>query len=172
MTTRFYQQKGMSLLELLLALAIGALLMTGISSAISQGLQAKTYAHNANEMAYSARFALSRIVAILRSANSAAVTGSTLTVTPVAAGPTVVYALNGTNLQETDNRTSPATVSVLASNVTAFNPGKLDNPPKPGNYGAMPLAASLTPSVVQVDLALAGGGQNISVSGFSRIGAP
>ncbi len=181
-------QVGMTLIEILIALALAAVLMAGISAAISQGLQAKAYAHSANEMAYSARFAMSRIMANVRAANNSSavtVTTSPASLTIIAGSTIYNYALNATNqLVETATVGTTVTSSVLAdyvvSNavpiVSAFSPRKLNKPISPTNYSSStyiyPVGASYTPSIVEADITLSNNGQSITVSGFSRIGPP
>ncbi len=178
MPAKIIFQRGVTLVELMLALATAALLMVGLSSAISQGLQAKSYAHNANEMSYAARFALSRIVANTRLAASIIDTTSTANqltcinlTTPVLHDVAYTYtpatATTPGFLTENDNMNSS---TVVADNVTAFVVTKLGKVPTPASYGAIKAGAALTPEVAKIALTLSTGGQSITVVAFSRVG--
>jgi Tfp pilus assembly protein FimT len=179
MRGKMFRQQGITLLELLIALALAMVLMAGISSAISMGLQSKNYAHDTNEMAYSARFALSRIVANVRTAQSATVTNggscpsivSTLTIRPTnyPTNPDFVYSLNAATNQLTE-KVGAAAATVLADNVTCFAAQAFTRVPKSDKYGDMPIGPSLAPGVVDIDITLTRGNQSITVSANSRIG--
>lgn len=53
----------MTLAELLVATALGALLLTGLSSVAREGVRSKSLVRNTAEAAYQARFALQRVAA-------------------------------------------------------------------------------------------------------------
>ena len=55
--------RGMTLIELLVATAIGAMLLAGLSSVARQGVLARTQTRDSAEAVYQARFALQRIAA-------------------------------------------------------------------------------------------------------------
>lgn len=57
------RQRGITLVELLIATAIGALLLAGLSSVARQGLQSRALLRDNSEAVYQARFALQRVAA-------------------------------------------------------------------------------------------------------------
>ena len=54
-------QRGMTLIELLLAMAISAIIMASLNGIVKLGLDAQTAGRGSNELAYQGRFALERI---------------------------------------------------------------------------------------------------------------
>lgn len=57
----YLSQRGMTLIELVLATLIGAIILAGINGLVERGLDAQTAGRSANELAYQGRFALDRI---------------------------------------------------------------------------------------------------------------
>lgn len=60
------RQRGITLAELLIATAIGALLLAGLSSVARQGVLSRAHVRDSSEAVYQARFALQRIAAAAR----------------------------------------------------------------------------------------------------------
>ena len=58
--------RGLSLLELLVATAIGALLLAGLTSVARHGVMARAQTRDGSEAVYQARFALQRVAAAAR----------------------------------------------------------------------------------------------------------
>lgn len=71
-------QCGVTLIELVLAIAIGAILLAGISNLLKLGLDAGASVRNSNELAYQGSFALARI------ADKARATAPKILITPAA----------------------------------------------------------------------------------------
>ena len=115
-------QTGMTLIELVIAMAIGALVLAALNSVVSLGLRAQAEGGQSNELLYQGQFALGRMVDAARSV------APKLLATP-AAGTTgnwfspVMYCLNGSSqLIETTTADNGCTgTTVIASNVTAFS---------------------------------------------------
>lgn len=112
----------MTLIELLIAVAIGAVVLAALNSVLSLGLMAQADGGQRNEVVFQARFALERIVTTARSASP------TLLATPVA-GTTgnwfspVMYCLNGSSqLIETTTTDSGCTgATIIATNVSVLS---------------------------------------------------
>ena len=60
--------RGLTLIELVIALAIGALVLASLNSVVALGVQAQASGRSANELAYQGRFALERMTAKARGA--------------------------------------------------------------------------------------------------------
>lgn len=139
-------RQGWTLVELLLALAIGAALMVPLASLFQASSNSSIAAETAIDLNTDARFALERI----------ATRAATLPLPP--AGPAGIdtkvlqsaYTVAGGNLVETDTR------AVIASNVAAF---KLSIP---DNGAGQPL--------LKIDLTLAAASGSVSASRTVRIG--
>ncbi|MDO8208473.1 MAG: prepilin-type N-terminal cleavage/methylation domain-containing protein [Gallionella sp.] len=115
-------QCGVTLIELVLAIAIGAILLSGISNLLKIGLDAGASVRNSNELAYQGSFALARIT------DKARVTTPKILTTPAAntSGDwfaPVMYCLNaGNQLIETTTADTACTGTlVIAGNVSAFS---------------------------------------------------
>lgn len=137
---------GWTLVELLLALAIGAALMAPLASLFQASSNGSIAAQAAIDLNANARFALERIAtraaaAALPAMGPAGVDANVLQ---------TAYTVAGGNLVEADTR------AVIASNVTAF---KLSIP---DNGAGQPL--------LKIDLTLAAGGGSVSASRTVRIG--
>ncbi len=61
------RQRGITLVELLIATAIGALLLAGLSSVARQGLLSRALVRDSSEAVYQARFALQRVASTAKS---------------------------------------------------------------------------------------------------------
>ena len=128
------KQNGMTLIELVLAMAISATIMLALNDLVKLGLDAQTAGRGSNELAYQGRFALERMTDKARS-----LTPKNLTTTPAAnttgywfaatntacssASNCVMYCLN-TSRQLVETVTSDTTCSgttVIANSVSAFS---------------------------------------------------
>jgi len=114
-------QRGLTLIELVLATAISAILLASINQLVKLGLDAQSAGRGNNELAFQGRFALERIT------DKARTTAPTVLVAP-AANTTgtwfspVMFCRNASN-QLIETTTSDMTctgTSVIASNVTIF----------------------------------------------------
>jgi prepilin-type N-terminal cleavage/methylation domain-containing protein len=115
-------QAGMTVIELLIAVAIGAVVLAALNSVVSLGLRAEATGRQGNELVFQARFALERMVAAARATppqRLVANTGGTTT-TGYWFSP-VMFCLNGSQLIETTTADAACTGgTAIAANVTAF----------------------------------------------------
>jgi prepilin-type N-terminal cleavage/methylation domain-containing protein len=128
-------QRGLTLIELLIAMTLAVFILAALDSVVKLGLQAQASGRQANELVYQARFALDRMAAKARN------TAPKLLATP-SPGTTggwfspTLYCLNGGNqlVETTVTDTGCAAGAVIANNVTAFSAqlpasaGLLDDP--------------------------------------------
>ncbi|HYU70179.1 MAG TPA: prepilin-type N-terminal cleavage/methylation domain-containing protein [Burkholderiales bacterium] len=116
-------QRGLTLIELLIAMTLAAVILAALDSVVVLGLNAQTSGRQANELVYQARFALDRMAAKARSTAPKVLT----TPLPGATGdwfsPTLYCLKGGNQLVETSLVTDPgcAAGAVIANNVTAFS---------------------------------------------------
>lgn len=125
-----HTQRGVTLIELMLATLVGVILLAGLNSVVKLGLDAQTNGRAANELAYQGRFALERI------ADKARSTAPKVLATPAAgttgdwfapAGCTgaackMVCRNSSSQLIETTTADTGCTgTTVIASNVSAFS---------------------------------------------------
>lgn len=118
------KQKGMTLLELTLATAIGALLLGGMHALVGLALDSSKEGHRVNELAYQGQFALDRIAEKVRAmpppywSVSTPLTGTTGDwFTPT------MYCRNATSKKLIETNVADTTCSgtgVIAENVSAF----------------------------------------------------
>ncbi len=112
-------QRGLTLIELLIAIVIAVAILAALNSVATLGLNAQVSGRQANELVYQARFALDRMAAKARS------TAPTKPLTTPSAGTTgdwfspTLYCLNGNQLVETVTYCTGG--AVIANNVTAFS---------------------------------------------------
>ncbi len=123
-------QRGVTLIELVLSIAIGAILLAGISNLLKIGFDAGASVRNSNELAYQGSFALARIEDKARgtppkalAAPAANTSGDWFAPAGCAGAACVMYCLNaGRQLIETTTAdTTCAGTLVIATNVAAFS---------------------------------------------------
>ena len=123
-------QEGMTLIELVLAMAVSAILMAALNGVVKLGLDAQAAGRGSNELAYQGRFALERITDRARSLTpkeltsvSANTTGNWFAPTGCTGAACVMYCRNANNqLIETITTDSACTgTTVIANNVSAFS---------------------------------------------------
>lgn len=144
----------MTLIELVIAMAIGALVLAALQSVVSLGLRAQAEGGQSNELLYQGQFALGRMVDAARSVSPK------LLATP-AAGTTgnwfspVMYCRNGSSqLIETTTADNGCTgTTVIASNVTAFS-ATLPSGAGPVDKPAGVLSLTLTNSAAALPVTL------------------
>lgn len=115
-------QRGLTLIELLFAVAIAALIMAALNSVVKLGLDAQSARRGANELSYQGRFALERMAAKARTVAPA------LLATP-AAGTSgnwfapAMYCLNAANqlIETTTADTGCTGTTVIAGKLSAFS---------------------------------------------------
>jgi prepilin-type N-terminal cleavage/methylation domain-containing protein len=123
-------QCGITLIELVLATAIGAILLTSLNSTVKLGLDAQTAGRGSNELAYQGRFALERITDKARattpkalSTPTAGTTGDWFAPTSCTGATCLMYCRNASNklIETTTADTTCTGTTVIASNVSAFS---------------------------------------------------
>lgn len=123
-------QRGMTLVELVLAMAISAIIMVALNGLVKLGLDAQTAGRGSNELAYQGRFALERITEKARSlapkeltTPTANTTGNWFAPTGCTGAACVMYCRNASNqlIETTTADTSCTGTTVIANNVSAFS---------------------------------------------------
>lgn len=153
---------GMTLIELLIAVTVGAIVLAALNSVVSLGLRAETTGRKANELVFGARFALERIVATARAmppkllaAPAAGTTGDWFS--------PVMFCLNGAGqLIETTTADSGCTgTASIAANVTAFSaqlPASTGAVDRPLAVLSLTLVQSSVPKTVSLSTSVRLGG--------------
>ena len=168
--TRPHAQRGLTLVELLIGLALTAILMAPLAAMFQGTVQAGAATRAALDVNGDARFALDRIA--LRAATASSVSdGTGVIVQPGAAPATALkYAIVGTDLVESEYATSTSPLSAIILAMTPTRTGVIAS-----NAAAFKLSAPATGSqtLLRIDLTLAApGGAGVSVSRTVRVGTP
>lgn len=163
----FLLQRGVTLIELLFAVALGAILLAALNSLVKLGLDAQIAGRDSNELAYQGRFALERMAAQARATAPAVLaspapntTGDWFAPPGCTGAACVMYCLNA-NSQLIETTTLDAGCgggSVIAQNVSAFS---------------ATLPAGMGPvdrSLAVLSLTLAGAGSTLTLSTSMRLG--
>lgn len=153
--------RGVTLIELLVATAVGALLLAGLTSVARQGVLARAVTRDGSEAVYQARFALQRVAA-------AAKATAPRTLLPPAANNSgdwfspVAFCVNdaGALIETTTADTGCTGTQVIAERVSSFSTTL------PAGAGAL---ESVT-AVVAVTLTGPGGGGAVTLSERVRLG--
>lgn len=121
----------MSLLEMTIAIVIGAIVLLSLQDMVGLGLKSASAGHAVNELRYQANFALERITDQARSVaqrplGTAAsnTTGDWLAPAACSGTACVMYCLNSTNRQLIETTTSDTTCAgsgVIANHVSGFS---------------------------------------------------
>ncbi len=127
--------RGFTLIELMIAVAIGALILASLNSLVALGLKAQAEGRTANELAYQGQFALDRMVAKARAAMPQPLSTPAANTSGNWFAPTM-YCLNASQqLIETATTDVGCTgTAVVASKVSGFSaqlpasPGPVDDP--------------------------------------------
>jgi len=153
-------QRGITLIELLLATAVSAILLASISSLVKLGLDAQSAGRGGNELAYQGRFALERITDKARATAPTPLTTPLADTTGTWFAPAMFCRNAGNQLIETTAADTTCTgTSVIASNVSAFSASL------PVDMGAVDR------SIAVISLTLADAANNtISLSTSVRLG--
>lgn len=127
-------QRGMTLVELVLAMGISAIIMVALNGLVKLGLDAQAAGRGSNELAYQGRFALERITEKARSltpknlnttpaANTSGFWFSTTDTSCASTSTCVMYCLNTSNqlIETTTADTSCTGTTVIANNVSTFS---------------------------------------------------
>ena len=161
------RQRGVTLIELLIGMIIGAMVLGAINGLVKLGADAQTQGRDINELTYQGRFALERISDRARqvtpkplNAPAANTTGDWFAPTGCSAAACVMYCLNGSSqlIETTTTDTACAGATVIAGNVSAFSADA------PTGAGAVdrPIAV--------VSLTLARGAATVALSASVRLG--
>jgi prepilin-type N-terminal cleavage/methylation domain-containing protein len=122
-------QRGVTLIELLLAVAISAILLAGISGVVKLGLDAQTNGRTLNELAYQGRFALERMADKARltvpkvlTTPAANTTGDWLAPPGCSGAACLMYCLNAGNqlIETTTADTTCVGTTTIANYVSGF----------------------------------------------------
>lgn len=170
-------QRGLTLIELLLALALTAILMAPLAAMFQGAALTGAATRAALDLNADARFALDRIA--LRAATAYSVSDSTGVIVQTGAvpAPALKYAIVGTDLVESEYATSTSLLGAIASMVVAPSPTRTGT--VASNVVAFKLTAPPTGSqaLLRIDLTLAapggtGVGATVSASRTVRAGSP
>jgi prepilin-type N-terminal cleavage/methylation domain-containing protein len=125
------QQSGMSLLEMTIAIVIGAILMLSLQEMVGLGLKSTQTTHPVNELRYQANFSLERIAEQARTVPprplgvaATNTTGDWFAPASCSGSACVMYCLNTTSRQLIETTTSDTTCTgagVLAHQVSGFS---------------------------------------------------
>jgi prepilin-type N-terminal cleavage/methylation domain-containing protein len=161
------RQRGVTLIELLIGLVIGAIVLGAINGLAKLGADAQTSGRALNELTYQGRFALERISDRARqvapkplSAPAANTTGDWFAPTGCTAAACVMYCLNGSGLliETTTADTTCTGTTVIAGNVSAFS-------------AAVPAGAgAVDRPIAVISLTLASGAAAVGLSASIRLG--
>lgn len=156
-----HAQSGLTLMELLVALAIGALLAAPLGAAVLNALNAQSVAVDANDAAQQARFALQRMEAAVRRTAPHALAAKAASTSGDWLAPVSFCLRADSKIIETapaDTGCTGSGASVIADGVSAFSVQ---------SFSAGPGAAA----VIELSLALSGAsGQSISLTSRTRLG--
>ena len=125
-------QRGLTLVEVLAALCIGAIVLAALDSLAMLGLAAQRSVRQTNELLYQGRFALDRMAAKARASAPKLLSTPAAGTTGDWFAPTMYCRTSDQRLVETtDTDTACAGTTVIANNVTDFSATL----PDPGNAG-------------------------------------
>lgn len=166
-------QRGLTLIELLLALAMTAILMAPLAAMFQGAALTGAATRAALDLNADARFALDRIA--LRAATAYSMSDATGVIVQTGASPATAlkYAIVGTDLVESEYATTTSVLGAIASIVVAPSPTRTGI--VASNAVAFKLTAPPTGSqtLLKIDLTLAApGGASVSASRTVRAGSP
>jgi prepilin-type N-terminal cleavage/methylation domain-containing protein len=122
-------QRGMTLIELVLALSISAIILGSLNGLVKLGLDAQTAGRGSNELAYQGRFALERMTDKARSlapkvltTPTANTTGDWFAPSGCAGAACVMYCRNASSqlIETVTTDTTCSGTTVIANNVSSF----------------------------------------------------
>lgn len=152
---------GMTLIELVIALALAALLMASLATMVASALTAQTVAGEVNDVAQDARFAMQRMEAAVRNKAPGVLAAKGATTTGDWLAPLAYCLRTNKDLIETDPADTlclGANGRAIAANVTAFNVLSFN-----AGVGAGP--------VIEIQMTLSSaGGQTIALTSRTRLG--
>ncbi len=122
MASTLRSQAGLTLIELVIAVAIGAIVLAALDSVVSLGLRSQAAGTRANDLLYNGHFALDRIVDAARSVAPQLLTAPAADSTGNWFAPAKFCRNPGNQLIETTTAdTTCSGAVVIAYNVTAFS---------------------------------------------------
>jgi prepilin-type N-terminal cleavage/methylation domain-containing protein len=123
-------QFGLTLIELILAMAISAIIMAALNGLVKLGLDAQMAGRGSNELAYQGRYALERLTDKARNlapkvlnTPTANTSGDWFAPTGCTGSTCVMYCRNSSNqlIETTTTDTTCTGTTVIANNVSAFS---------------------------------------------------
>ena len=154
-------QPGFTLIELMISLALAALLVAPLSTLVVNALTAQGVAGAINDVSQDARFAMRRIEAAVRATAPGVLAAKGATTTGSWLSPVAFCLRSNKNLVETtpaDTGCNSSTTRTIAANVTAFNVQQF-------NAGAGAV------QVIEISMTVTGaGGQAIALTSRTRLG--
>lgn len=154
-------QSGLTLMELLIALAIAALLAAPLGAAVLNALAAQSVASDANDVAQQARFAMQRMEAAVRRTAPHALAAKAADTSADWLAPSAFCLRSNKNLIETtpaDTSCNIGSAPVIAENVSAFSVQSFS-------------AGAGAGQVIEIQLTVTGAsGQSVSLTSRTRLG--
>jgi prepilin-type N-terminal cleavage/methylation domain-containing protein len=124
-------QAGVTLIELLIAVAIGAIVLSALNSVVSLGLQAQAAGRQRNELLFQARFALERMITTARTVSPKPLipppddtTDNWFAPTGCVGAACVMFCRNASSQKLIETTTTDTTcigTTVIATNVSKFS---------------------------------------------------
>ena len=156
-------ERGFTLAELLVAIAVLALVLAAVTTIQRSALQAYVVGSNKTEVQQNARVALERIARELRQtpgALTAPLTATSLTLSDQDTGAAVIYALTGNAPNATLTRTMGGVVGVVIGRVQALTFTYRDV-----NNNVLGVPVVTPPNVFRVDITLQTASEDTVVAG-------
>lgn len=153
-------QRGITLIELVLAVAISAIIMAALNGLVKLGLDAQAAGRGANELAYQGRFTLERITDKASATSPKELNTPATNSTGTWFDPTM-YCRNASNqlIETTTTDTACTGTTIIASNVSAFSAAL------PASMGAVDR------SIAQISITLSDANNNTaSFTSYVRLG--
>lgn len=164
------RQQGMSLVELLFAVAMAALVSAALGSLTGLLLQTQTQSHVSHDLAQQARFAITRVTGTLRAGSAALVSATSPQLVVTVGTRTVSYAFDATTSQLSETDSASGVTSVLATNVSAFSAVLASRMATPANYAGLTSGGVLSAPVARVNLTLDASATSIPATAYARLG--
>ncbi len=167
---RFQLQRGITLIELVIATAVGAILLAGLNNVVKVGIDAQSSVRGSNELIYQARYALERIADKARSTApkelatpTANTSGDWFAPTGCTGAACLMYCRNSSSqlIETTTSDTGCTGTAVIANNVAAFSaqlPSAMGPVDRFGGVISLTMADSLNNSVILSSSIRLGGG--------------
>jgi prepilin-type N-terminal cleavage/methylation domain-containing protein len=170
-------QRGLTLVELLLGLAITAVVMVPLAALFQGAASSGVSVRTALDLNSDARFAMERIARRTAGASIISDASGVILRPGVAPAPALTYTVVGTDLVETENATVAASQTIIGSLLTAIVTVLAPTPPRTSviaaNAASIKLSAPATAGqpLLKIDLTLAAAGAEVSASRTVRVGS-